>query len=197
MSQMWRKTLEYLGLVEEPDEEATAHDPREDVARPVALHAEEADDGPVRGRGAAGVRVARSVQALRDVPAEPVPSIPGVEEGNVRRLRAQREGHVRDLPPEVRVGVVRPTEFDDAEAVGERYRAGKPVLLDLGDVDAALGRRLLDFVSGTIFALEGSIQPAGRRAFLLMPEGVAVSAEERRRLSELGYTVELAGAVAE
>lgn len=101
----------------------------------------------------------------------------------VRPLRA------RGQPEDTRVMIVRAADFDDAEEVGKRYRAGQLVLLDLGDVDARTGRRLLDFVSGTIFALRGEVQPAGERAFLLVPEAATVPAHERQRLSELGYVI--------
>lgn len=158
MSEMWRKTLVYLGLVEEPEE----HDEHE-----VRSFDEQA---PPR----------------RDDPR--IPS--GEPAGNVRHLRTpeDRQTHVRLADREAsRVTIVRAVSFEDAKEIGERYRTGNAVLLDLGDVDNRTGRRLLDFLGGTIFALRGRILPAGERAFLLLHEGADLAREERRRLQDLGY----------
>lgn len=166
MSDMWRKTLVYLGLVEEPEE---LLDEQESVEEP------EPEAAPRRRREA----FARAGVGRPD------------EAANVRSLRAdERHTHVRPLEGGIqRVAIVRPASFDDAEQVGDRYRSAQPVLMDLGDVDSRTGRRLLDFISGTIFALRGRILPAGDRAFLLVPDGVDVALEERRRLSDLGYRI--------
>jgi cell division inhibitor SepF len=154
MSDMWRKTLVYLGLVEEPEE----HDELEAARRVVE------DTRPPQGAG------------------EP--------EATVRPLRAVDDGYVRPLAGEPgSVRILRPRAFEDVEEIGERFRTGEPVLVDLERVDNSVARRLLDFAGGTIFALRGRIVPLGKRAFLLMPEGVSVSSEERRRLADLGYQV--------
>lgn len=177
MSELWRKTLVYLGLVEETE----AHEEPEPRPEP-----EEAE--PRRPRAQS-----RREQATSDEATSPATR-------RVRPLRAAdeepdaapgpRDTHVRAVPDgPVRVGIIRPADFEEAERVGERYRAGQPVLLDLGQVDNAVGRRLLDFVAGTIFALRGRIRPAGARSFLLVPEGVEIGFDERKRLADLGYQV--------
>lgn len=179
MSGMWRKTLVYLGLMEEADE---------------------TDEQQVTFDGAG------PAQATATAPPPPPPPPPrrARREGQGRPRRAgehvasvrplpntePRSTHVRPLGGAmVRVGVVRVASFDDAEEVGERYRSGQPVLLDIAGVDARLGRRLLDFVSGVTFALRGRIAPAGERAFLLLPHGLDIPLDERRRLVDLGYHV--------
>ncbi|MDP9022104.1 MAG: cell division protein SepF [Actinomycetota bacterium] len=168
MSSMWRKTLIYLGLVEEPED---------DEYGPGTLPNTEPDF---------------SAAPARDDHRRAWPRAVGPD-ANVRPLRSEdRSSHVRPLDGGyTRVTIVRATSFDDAaEQVGEGYRGGQAVLLDVGDVDTRTGRRLLDFVSGVIFALRGRIVPAGQRAFLLLPEGMDVPLEERRRLSDLGYHVD-------
>lgn len=174
MSDLWRKTLVYLGLVEEPEE----HDelPEEDVA-PAAR------------------RTTRTREGARRAGEPPRSSAGGGEDVATIRPLPPRDTHVRALQGVVapRVQLVRALSFDDAETVGERYRANQPVLLDLGQADKRTGRRLLDFVSGTIFALRGRILPVGERAFLLLPEGVEVPPEERQRLADLGYQLRPTG----
>lgn len=157
MSGVWRKTLVYLGLVEEPEEH---------------------DDLPEQF----------------DEPAEPARAVRGAEPRtppNVRPLRVPEPGaaHVRAVtrPAGARVTVVQLREFEDVEEVGSRYRSGQAVVLDVAALEKTVARRVLDFVSGMTYALQGRLSPAGSRAFLLVPEGVEVDEDERRRLTDLGY----------
>ena len=167
MSGVWRKTLVYLGLVEEPDE----HD---DLPEQFGGgYADERDDGYARQPSRTAAR-----------PAEPAP-------GNVRRLPVPESGspHVRAMPGSVRVAVLPIMAFEEVERVGERYRQGQPVLFDLRDADGTVARRVLDFVSGVTYALRGRLLPAGNRCFLLVPDGVDIPLDERHRLSDMGYRV--------
>lgn len=177
-SNLWRKTLVYLGLVEEPEEHDEYERTRSQRENPRAERARASESREPR-------RSRRTGRTGRD------------RDDQVRPLRrpAERPAHVRPVDSgAVRVAIVRATTFDDAETVGERYRTGQPVLVDLGDVDTSTGRRLLDFVSGVTYALRGRIVPAGGRAFLLLPDQVEVAADERRRLADLGYHLQSATA---
>lgn len=181
MSGMWRKTLTYLGLVEEADETDDHQVTPDQIA--AANHPAPPPPPPPPPR-----RARREGQAR--------PRRAGEHGTNVRPMpnSEPRSTHVRPLNSAlVRVGIVRAASFDDAEEVGERYRSGQPVLLDLAGVDAKVGRRLLDFVSGVTFALRGRIAPAGERAFLLLPHGLDIPFDERRRLLDLGYQVLVPG----
>ena len=180
MSGMWRKTLVYLGLVEEPE----GHD--EDFA---AAHA-----APDAATASTGARPVGLVAAPTPVAADPVAPR---RDATVRPLRGVDEAstHVRPLTgAAARVAMVHVTAFDDARDIGDRYRAGQPVLIDVTSVDSRTARRVLDFAGGVTFALHGRIAPAGDRAYLLMQDGVEVTAEERRRLAGFGYRVDVAAA---
>jgi cell division inhibitor SepF len=80
--------------------------------------------------------------------------------------------------------LVMPSTFNDAQEVGDKFREGFSVIMNLQGVDAVLRRRLIDFASGLAYGLSGSMQPAADNVFLVTPNGVQVSAEERRRLLE-------------
>lgn len=158
MSSAWRKTLVYLGLVEEAEE----HDelPERFHDRP----SEPSPDDVWHGRE-------------RDATVRPL----RVPESGPAHVRAMNGGEV------AAVTIVEVRDFDDAEQIGASYRSGHPVLFDLGRVDTKTGRRVLDFVSGVTYALRGRLSSAGGRAFLLVPAGAELTSEERRRLAELGY----------
>jgi len=160
MSTVWKRVGAFLGLVEEYDDDYV-----------------DATDEPERVRDR-GVDVA-------PVRAEP---------SNVRRIapatssRSVSTGSssVRAIPS-TKVHITKPTTFNDVEEVGERFRNGIPVIIDLAGASENVAKRLLDFASGLIFGLDGRIERVGDRVFLLTPIGVDVSTEERRRLTERGF----------
>jgi cell division inhibitor SepF len=102
--------------------------------------------------------------------------------GNPSHLRA-----VPDRTPPTRVSVVDPANFNDAQALADRFKRQQPVILNLQNVDGELSRRMVDFCSGLTYALDGQIQTVANRVFLLTPRNVEVSAEERKRLAERAF----------
>lgn len=103
----------------------------------------------------------------------------------------RNEAVVRAIPaaaPTARFHLVQPGAFNDAQEVGDKFREGYSVIMNLQSVDVGLARRLVDFASGLAYGLGGSMQPVAESVFLITPAGVQVSAEERRRfLEERGF----------
>ena len=152
MPSLWTKTLIYLGLAEDEDEEY------EDLA---------AEDE-------AGA--ARRSSSVRRIPDAGSPTSKGAV--------------VRVMPPTpaAKFHLVHPYSFNDAQEVGDKFREGFSVLMNLQAADSDLSRRLVDFASGLAYGLNGSLQPVADKVFLITPHGVQVSAEERRRfLEERGF----------
>ncbi|WP_028925718.1 cell division protein SepF [Pseudonocardia acaciae] len=89
--------------------------------------------------------------------------------------------------PLSRITTVQPRSYDEARTIGERYREGIPVIMNLTELDDAAAKRLVDFAAGLVFALRGSFDKVTSRVFLISPPGVEVSAEDRRRLAERGF----------
>jgi cell division inhibitor SepF len=75
----------------------------------------------------------------------------------------------------------------EARTIGERYRDGAPVIMNLTGLTDADATRLVDFAAGLAFALRGSIDKVTNKVFLISPPDVDVTAEDRRRLAEGGY----------
>jgi cell division inhibitor SepF len=86
-----------------------------------------------------------------------------------------------------RVHIVAPTRFSDAQEIGDRFKNGQPVIVNLEANDRDLSRRMIDFCSGVTYALSGSMDKVADHVFLLTPSNVEVTAEEKRRLQERGY----------
>ncbi len=88
---------------------------------------------------------------------------------------------------EVRVHLVVPKSFNDAQDVADKFKDSIPVILNLQGSDTDLAKRLIDFSSGLTYALDGGMQRIADKVFLLTPRNVEVSAEERARLIEKGF----------
>jgi cell division inhibitor SepF len=88
---------------------------------------------------------------------------------------------------DVRVHLVIPKSFNDAQDVADKFKDAIPVILNLQSSDTDLSKRLIDFSSGLTYALDGGMQRIADKVFLLTPRNVEVSAEERARLIEKGF----------
>jgi len=157
---LWRKTMRYLGLVEDDELEAIDH-PAPDVD----------DRGPNRSRVEESPlrRFGRHEPAAAPMPETPeaiIRTIPKTQPGAGAIHRAE------------------PKRFNEARELGERFKDGVPVIMNLQD---SIARRLVDFASGLVFAHDGKIELVAQRVYLLTPADVEVSAEERERIKEGGF----------
>jgi len=89
--------------------------------------------------------------------------------------------------PLSKITTLRPKDYSEARTIGERFRDGQPVIMDLVSMDNADAKRLVDFAAGLAFALRGSFDKVATKVFLLAPPDVDVTAEERRRIAEAGF----------
>lgn len=89
--------------------------------------------------------------------------------------------------PLAKITTLRPKDYSEARTIGERFRDGTPVIMDLVSMDNADAKRLVDFAAGLAFALRGSFDKVATKVFLLSPADVDVSAEERKRIAEAGF----------
>jgi cell division inhibitor SepF len=88
---------------------------------------------------------------------------------------------------DVRVHFVAPKNFNDVQDVADKFKDSIPVILNLQGTDNDLSKRLIDFSSGLTYALDGGMQRIADKVFLVTPQNVEVSAEERARLIEKGF----------
>jgi cell division inhibitor SepF len=156
----FKKSLVWLGLVEPEDDEELA-----DVAEPASRTP--VDRAPIR-------RVRDDVHGRR-------------REGG--RLEEPTEAVIHSIPSAAtgKVHLIEPSGFNDAEEIGEKFKADIPVIVNLQAMEPETAKRLIDFAAGLTFGLDGRIQRVADKVFLLTPRNVEVSAEERRRLQERGF----------
>ena len=89
-------------------------------------------------------------------------------------------------PSSVRVHLILPRSFNDAQQIADKFKQSIPVILNLQSADTELSKRLIDFASGLTYALNGGMQRVADKVFLLTPRNVEVSAEQRAQLLERG-----------
>ncbi|MCL2595776.1 MAG: cell division protein SepF [Promicromonosporaceae bacterium] len=77
-----------------------------------------------------------------------------------------------------RITTIHPRSYNDARGIGEAFRTGVPVVMNLENMDDGDAKRLVDFAAGLIFGLHGSIERVTKKVFLLTPEHVEVTGEE-------------------
>jgi cell division inhibitor SepF len=100
-----------------------------------------------------------------------------------------REPVYADVPdePGYRITTLHPRTYNEARTIGEHFREGTPVIMNLTEMDDADAKRLVDFAAGLSFGLRGSIDRVTNRVFLLSPKDVHVTAEDKARIAEGGF----------
>jgi cell division inhibitor SepF len=120
--------------------------------------------GPV---GAAGLAVREPIAAAPEPAPAPAPA-----------------------PQPYRITTLHPRTYNEARQIGESFRDGKPVIMNLTEMDDADAKRLVDFAAGLSFGLRGSIERVTNKVFLLSPRDVDVTAEDKARIREGGFAAE-------
>ncbi|MSZ49018.1 MAG: DUF552 domain-containing protein, partial [Actinobacteria bacterium] len=87
--------------------------------------------------------------------------------------------HVDDERPSYSIITLQPRSYSESRKVGEHYREGNPVIINLDDMEEGERKRLVDFASGLVFGLHGRIERISLKVFLLSPANVSVSNEEK------------------
>jgi cell division inhibitor SepF len=165
---VWNKTLVYFGIAEEEDWDEDSSVTDEDLQRSYA-------ERP-NVRRLAPRRREREFDDWTD--PEPV--------ANERTAVLRPRVAAVPSPASVRVHLVVPRSFNDAQQIADKFKESIPVILNLQSSDQDLSKRLIDFASGLTYALDGGMQRVADKVFLLTPRNVEVSAEERARLLERG-----------
>jgi len=111
-------------------------------------------------------------------------------------VRADYTGYVAEQPLEpvpprqvelARITTLHPRTYNEARTIGEHFREGTPVIMNLTEMVDSDARRLVDFAAGLIFGLRGSIDKVTNKVFLLSPANVEVTAEDKARIAERGF----------
>ncbi len=175
MSGAMRRIGEYLGLLEdtgrydefddydELDAEPTQHQKR--------VPEESAETVPVQS-----ARARRREATVADL-----------DERRRTAPAAGRPGPRSTVAELSRITTLHPRTYNEARVVGENFRDGTPVIMNLTEMDDDDAKRLVDFAAGLVFATRGTIERVTAKVFLLSPPNVSVAAADKQRIAEGGF----------
>ncbi|MFC4150184.1 cell division protein SepF [Micromonospora mangrovi] len=180
--------------------EEFADDEDEEAEEPPAPRARVGDRGRLSERAAS-----RAAEADRDVERPERASVRSITRSGAGETSGALTYHTRDnlalapqTPPRERsapaedeqryqITTLHPTTYREARTIGEHFRDGVPVIINLTEMDEADARRLVDFAAGLAFGLRGTIERVTNRVFLLSPANVQVTAEDKAKIAEGGF----------
>lgn len=179
MSSLFSKALVYLGLVDEDQIEAEAAE--------IANQQNGISEPAPQPRAVEPLTEGRRVEPPPTARAATRPQArtePGIGEASRRVEPPPTSQMIRHV--EIQSDVLVVEEFADARVLADRVRDRVPVVLDMRQADPDLVRRVVDFSSGLIYALDGSMRRVGDGLVLVLPPRVTLSRDEKRRLAALG-----------
>ena len=176
MSGAMRKMAVYLGLVE--DERYDEYDETDEQGR----------ERPGRRPGDRfGERLPeRHGERLEE--RRPLVALREEGRGSVATMGERRT--ITSVPTQAdlaRITTIHPQTYNEARTIGEEFREGTPVIMNLTEMGDSDAKRLVDFAAGLVFGLHGSIEKVTSKVFLLSPANVTVTAEDKARMAESGF----------
>ena len=121
---------------------------------------------------------------------EVVPSAQGPRETQGATVAQLAERRPRPAPVRAelsRITTLHPRTYNEARTIGEQFREGIPVIMNLSEMDDSDAKRLVDFSAGLVFGVRGTIERVTSKVFLLSPPNVSVTAEDKQRIAEGGF----------
>ena len=186
MAGAMRKMAVYLGLVEDSEYDGYEYDEYEEArsdARSRDYRRNERDD-------------IRADERYQSRTVRTIPDARTTDSRAVRTFRADNSPERRPTtapladrrPVDIsRIENIHPRSYNDARRIGEHYRDGVPVIMNLSELDDADAKRIIDFAAGLVFGLRGSIERITNKVFLLSPPNVDVGDQARAQVAEDGF----------
>ena len=125
---------------------------------------------------------------VRETDRRPVRAVPTGSSGSSAAPVAHLSEHRRPSAAEMsRITTLHPRTYNEARTIGEHFREGIPVIMNLSEMDDNDAKRLVDFAAGLVFAVHGTIERVTSKVFLLSPPNVTVAAEDKQLIAEGGF----------
>ena len=145
-------------------------------------------------------RVANYLGLMDDPEFDTPVSVPAVQTSSDVRIKARAPRSVSsvhrtagemapqlDLPVLDRIITLHPRFYNEARTIGEHFRQGNPVIINLTDMDESEHKRLVDFASGLAFGLHGTIERVTKKVFLISPANLQVSTEDKSAAAQASF----------
>lgn len=126
---------------------------------------------------------------LRDVNRDREPEYSSPSRRNSSSSRANPNVYSINTNVQMQVVVIQPTCYEDAQQICDQVKSKKPVVVNLEQVEYPIAQRIMDFLSGTCYSLEGSIQRVANNIFVIAPENVEISGEFKEEIKSRSSVV--------
>jgi cell division inhibitor SepF len=173
-----------------PRARSTRHSDR----TPSRLEAAEAELAETREARESRAERALERSSVRSITRSPAPESPAPVSYPTRdnlalapQVQLRERAVVADDETRYQITTLHPTTYREARTIGEHFRDGVPVIINLTEMDESDARRLVDFAAGLAFGLRGTIERVTNRVFLLSPANVQVTAEDKAKIAEGGF----------
>ncbi|MGH3309325.1 MAG: cell division protein SepF [Streptomyces sp.] len=207
MAGAMRKMAVYLGLVEDDGYDGPGFDPDDEFEPEPEPERDRRRHEPLRSPDSSQPTEPGDPVRVMHPPAQrerEQSSLPAVTESGrsgriapVSSITPERQNLEKSAPvimPKVvserepyRITTLHPRTYNEARTIGEHFREGTPVIMNLTEMDDTDAKRLVDFAAGLVFGLHGSIERVTQKVFLLSPANVDVTAEDKARIAEGGF----------
>jgi cell division inhibitor SepF len=161
MANAFRKAANFLGLVDDED-----FDQSTQVAAPASAQSQSRFSRPLRSAPSVEAEAPAYIRSAPTRAAAPVAQPSAVVD------------HIVTLHPRM---------YSDVRGIGEHYRLGQPVIMNLSDMEESERKRMIDFASGLVFGHYGSIERVTSKVFLLTPPNVKVSNEDKTAAAQASF----------
>jgi cell division inhibitor SepF len=190
-----RRAGVWLGLVEDEDDRGYDERPYRGYGDDFGDDDDDVDDIPVAPRARSTADRLETAAATRSTVRPITRSTPSVSYPTRDNLALAPQTTVRERPAveeetddrRYAITTLHPTTYNEARTIGEHFRDGVPVIMNLTEMDESDAKRLVDFAAGLVFGLRGNFERVTNRVFLLSPANVQVTAEDKAKIAEGGF----------
>ena len=182
MADRLKRAGAWLGLWTEDDRyadyEADDAERTEGISREELMGTQERERAAATAAGSGNVTTLQSKRPTTTL--APAPAAPVAAPVQAAVPTPAPRARTADLS---RITTVHPRTYNEARTIGEHFRDGVPVIMNLSQMEDVDAKRLVDFAAGLIFGLHGTIERVTSKVFLLSPQNVTVAAEDKERIA--------------
>jgi len=190
-----RRAGVWLGLVEDEDDRSYDERPYRGYGDDFGDDDDDVDDIPVAPRARPTAERLEAAAAARSTVRPITRTTPSVSYPTRDNLALAPQPTVRERAAveeetddrRYAITTLHPTTYNEARTIGEHFREGVPVIMNLTEMDESDAKRLVDFAAGLVFGLRGNFERVTNRVFLLSPANVQVTAEDKAKIAEGGF----------
>lgn len=178
MSGFFRKTLSFLGFIDEDNYEQPEPKKNPAYSKNRYRHKEDISNEKnllkIYDSGEKGIEEKKKAGSTWFRPSKKVTNLEEVK-----------------MEKKTRVFVIEPNGYEDSQIIGDKFKVDIPVIVNLQNESPETSKRIIDFCSGLTYALNGSIEKVAEKVFLITPYNVEVTSEEKELLKEKGFYEEV------